>query len=229
MNEDENIEYPQFLKCISNCKDKFWENIFINLSYAKTPYGIFIKNDVIYYNHNNSFKYLINTDIDSNKLYSDIYNLFTYKANIMSPIDKLKKKNNLLEKYSDTIKKWSDIKKKNVKDMLVELFVINSMKKNNLNLKTTKYLLNLIKNSISFKIIQSVDIDLKDFRIKNINGITFSNKKIILDDNKFNNHNLINIYTSIPSSSSSHLNIINKPNKYMLDLWEKYINNLINE
>ena len=39
------IVYPGFIECLQFTEDIFWENIFEDLAYGKTPYGTYISKD----------------------------------------------------------------------------------------------------------------------------------------------------------------------------------------
>ena len=41
------IIYPIFLECCQFTDDKFWENVFEDLAYGKTPYGTYISKDFL--------------------------------------------------------------------------------------------------------------------------------------------------------------------------------------
>ena len=69
------IIYPVFLECCQFTIDSFWENIFEDLAYGKTPYGTYINKDFLCCSYKDKeFSYKIERK-DSEKLYKDIYNL----------------------------------------------------------------------------------------------------------------------------------------------------------
>jgi hypothetical protein len=41
------IIYPIFLECCQYADDTFWENIFEDLAYGKSPYGTYISKDFL--------------------------------------------------------------------------------------------------------------------------------------------------------------------------------------
>ena len=45
------IIYPIFLECCQYTTDIFWENVFEDLSYGKTPYGTYITKDFLCCNY----------------------------------------------------------------------------------------------------------------------------------------------------------------------------------
>ena len=73
------ILYPVFLECLQFINDAFWENIFEDLAYGKTPYGTYINKDFLCCNYKNKeFSYKIEKK-DPKTLYNDIYSLLGNK------------------------------------------------------------------------------------------------------------------------------------------------------
>mgnify|MGYP003351845600 CR=1 FL=1 len=127
----------------------------------------------------------------------------------------LKKKNELAINQKELIfDDWSNIKKKNLKEILIEKYAIEMGKKHNLSIKETKYLVSIIFIAFIFKALFPNDIIMKNGKIENINGIEFENGKVSVKRD---------IY-SIDSTNVSTSIIIDKP--YMSDEWEKYLNGL---
>ena len=78
-------------------------------------------------------------------LYNDIYFLLLNKLGLLSNKDKIKNK---LDFYNINNNKdntsWSCIRKKNIKDLLLENYVINIKNKYSLSIIQTKYLLSIL-------------------------------------------------------------------------------------
>ena len=102
--------------------------------------------------------------------------MLSNKEKIKNKLDFFKYENDL-KKSSDS---WKTIRKKNIKDVLIERYVIDNKKKYNLTIKQGKYLLSLILTCIIFKIILPNDILYNNREITNIKGINFSDKHIII-------------------------------------------------
>jgi hypothetical protein len=207
------IIYPFFLECCQFADDVFWVNIFEDLSYGKTPYGTYISKDFLCCSYKNKeFSYKIQRK-NSKQLYDDIYKLLTEKLGILSRKEKVKKRI-FFHKTEDKIKKirqeWSNIKKKNIKDLLIELYVVDMKKKYSLTVSQTKFLLSIIFMAIVFKVITNEDIEYCNGKIKNIKGIEFTYKKIIIKRDIYD----------IDIEFSPEI-IIDK--KVMSDNWEKYL------
>lgn len=212
MSPSKEIIYPIFLECCKYTTDIFWENIFEDLAMGKAPYGTYIcKNFLCCNQKKKEFTYKIEKK-DVYTLYIDIYSLLSEKVGILSAHEKLKKKkicSEYQELVRDNQKKWNDIRKKNIKELLIELFVIKMKKTWSLTLKQTKYLLSIIMLGLILKIISSQDIIYENAEILSIRGITFEEHKInteyTIED--------INISPTIDSVSEK---------KYIIDEWIKY-------
>lgn len=210
------IIYPIFLECCQLAKDTFWVNVFEDLAYGKTPYGTYINKDFLCCSYKNKeFSYKIERK-DPQELYNDIYELLTKKLGILSRKEKVKKRVDF-HKTESRIKEfrqdWANIKKKNIKDLLVERYVIDMKNKYSLTIKQCKYLLSVLFIAIVFKVITSKDIEYSEGKIQNIDGIEFTKKKI---------HIKRDIY-EIDLNSSPEI-LVDK--KVMSDNWEKYLTTL---
>ena len=184
------IIYPVFLECYQYTPDTFWENIFEDLAYGKTPYGTYIRKEFLCCNYKDKeFSYKIEKIKPSRVLYDEIYSLLANKLGLLSQRDKVNKRtdfHNVEENIKASRKNWSSIRKKNVKDFLIENYVIDMKNKHHLSIKQAKYLLSLIFIAIVFKVISSKDIEYSDGKIHNIEGIDFENKKIVMRKNIYN-------------------------------------------
>ena len=179
------ILYPFFLKCIEfTNNDKYWNNIFENLSYGICPYNTYIYNQYLCCNHKiHKFKYYF-IDREPEELYTDIYKLLS-NMGIMSNKDKLSIYNiNKEHKYNN----WIDIKKKSIKQTLIEKFVIEKMKKHNLDYDIAYKLLNNIILGLLLKTIVTKHIKYENNKIIDITCLQFSNNSYSFSHN-INNYN----------------------------------------
>jgi hypothetical protein len=209
------IIYPYFLECIELTNDNEWKIIFENLSYGIPPPCTFINKDYLYCKlKNKEFSYKI--DRKPNKI------LFEEIKEVLSKVYNSKNKKNILNdiKLESNLKEvalsWKDIKKKNIKDLLFELYVIDMKKKYNLSDKVSKYLFSIICIALMLKSITNKDIIYENGKIVSINGITFENGNFKFDKNIYLNSDTISIDTIEES-------------KLMSNNWSKYIQTLKNK
>jgi hypothetical protein len=210
------IIYPLFLECCQYTTDIFWENIFEDLAYGKPPYGTYISKDFLCCSYKKKeFSYKIERKTPE-LLHSDIYLLLKDKLGLLSQKEKIKKRaafQNIEENMNEHRKSWGKIRKKNIKDLLIEQFVLSMRSKYFLSIVQSRYLLSVIFISMVFKVITSSDIDYQNGVILGIDGISFNKKEIIFERDLYNMD--INISSGIYSEKTK-----------MSDTWEKYIKDL---
>ena len=183
----------------------FFGKIFLKiLRTEKPPYGSYIsKNFLCCSYEQKEFNYKIEKK-DSKTVYEEVFSLLTNRLGIFSHQEKVKKIND--------IKNWNDIKK-NVKELLIELYVSRMRTKYSLSIKQARYLLSTILIAMVFKVITVNDIDYSDGRINKIDGINFAKKQVIITRNLWNMN--LNFTSSI---------LVDK--KFMANNWEKYLEKL---
>ena len=209
------LVYPFFLNCCNYTQDTFWKYIFEDLSYGKAPYGTYITKNFLCCNYKSKeFSYKIEADKDSKILYTEVHNLLFKKLGLMSDNDKINKRKTF-DNTSDEIKitnttNWSLIKKKTIKNTIIENYVISMKDLHQLTNNQSKKLLSIIIIGLIFKTITNQDINYENSKILDIEGIDFSPTKIII------NKNIYDLETSISPEI-----IIDK--KVMADNWEKHL------
>ena len=210
------IIYPVFLECCQYTDDTFWENIFEDLAYGKAPYGTYISKDFICCSYKKKeFSYRIEKK-DVKTIYTEVYNLLTRKLGLLSQREKVKKRKaftDLEEIIKESRKSWSDIKKKNMKELLIELYVTRMKIKHSLSIKQARYLLSVIMLALAFKVITGDDIEYVNEHIVHIDGIDFTNKQVIVERDLYN----------LEVSFAPHI-VLDK--KLMSDNWDKYLKDL---
>jgi hypothetical protein len=206
------IVYPFFIECCKYTNDKYWKSIFEDLAYAVTPYGVYINKDFLTCNYKEKeFSYKIQKK-NSEELYNEIYSIFKNKLGLVSR-DEIIKKQNVIDNMKEDVTlytDWSNIKKKNIKEIMIENFAISMKGKYNLSLSQTRYLVSIIFLAFIFKVISSNDIIISNGQIDSINGIEFENGKIIMEKDIYDMN-----ATITPEI------IIEK--KLMSDEWYKYV------
>lgn len=217
MPNSKEVVYPIFLECCQYTTDHFWENIFEDLAYGKAPYGTFISKKFLCCNYKKQeFSYKIEKK-NAQILYNEVYSLLREKLGLLSKEEKLKRTKdfNILEKglKDSRIKNWSEIRRKNIKDLIIELFVARMKIEHSLTIKQSRYLLSLIYISLIFKVLLAKDIQYSNGRIEKINGITFSK-------------NTINVVKSIYKFETSITTDTNEEKKTLSDSWSKYLHDI---
>lgn len=210
------IVYPIFIECLQFTEDIFWENIFEDLAYGKTPYGTYISKDFLCCKYKKKdFSYKIERK-DPEILYKEVYNLLANKLGLLSSAEKIKKKKMITDletNLKNSGKNWIDIKKKNIKETLIELYVTKMKNKYFLSISQARYLLSIIFIAIVFKVITNKDIEYENGVIHNIKGIDFIKKQIIVEKD------LYNLEVSFAPEIVLDKNL-------MVDSWEKYLKDL---
>jgi hypothetical protein len=172
--------YPCFLTCVEYTEDDYWRNIFEDLSFGITPQGTYIsKNYLISNVKNKEFVYKINPDIDSETIFTDMYNLLSEKLGLKSLMEIEDYKNSIESEI--TFNSWNSIKKKSIKDSIIMNYVNVKSEENNLTTQTSKRLLNTINLGIMLKFITIKHIDYENGVINNIEGFTFSENNFHFD------------------------------------------------
>ena len=214
------IIYPILLECCKFTNDIFWQNIFEELAYGRTSYGIYIsKNFICCSQKKKEFSYKIENK-DPQVIFTELYNIFKNKVGIQSHQERLNNRkafNELEDETKNKMKRnWTSIKKKNMKELLIELYVTKMKNKYFLTIEQARYLISIIYIGILFKvIIPKRDINYSDGEIFSISGIDFDRKKVILNRD---------IYSV---EIGDVLSYPNEPKKQtMANNWYVYIKNL---
>lgn len=178
--------YPIFLLCLEFIDDNYWKIIYEDLSYGKCPYGIYIKNDYICSNFKNKqFSYKIRQELKPQIFYEETYDLLKNKFGLSSKNDKIDNKLAFSisesQLFKDTCYDWNSIKRKNIKLLFIEKFIIEKSKQYNLSLETSKKLLDILYLGLLLKNINKNHIIFDNLKIKDITCLTFTNKNFNLD------------------------------------------------
>ena len=211
------IIYPIFLECSPYTTDTFWENVFEDLAYGKTPYGTYISKDFLCCSYRKKdFSYKIERK-DAKQVYDEVYKLLNKKLGLSSPQERVRQKK-AFDELEDSMRfsrsSWSSIRKKSIKELLIELFVTRMKNKYSLSLKQSRHLLSSIFMAMVFKVITSDDIEYEDGGIQAINGISFLKGKVIIE------RDLYDIKASVTPT------LVLDKKKRMSDNWIKYLKEL---
>ena len=213
------IIYPVFLNCCKYSENIFWKSLFEDLAYGISPPNTyFLRNHLCCSQKNKSFSFKFSNINDHAKLYYDLSHILKNRLGILSFTEKNKNRINFLNTSNllrSSYNNWKDIKKKSIKDLLIEDFVASKTLLFNLTPHQSKILITTIHVSLIFKIIISTDItfDSNSFKILKIKGLSFDTKFV----NSF--HFNQNPYF-IDSHISSSENNIKQP---ISNQWLKYL------
>jgi len=209
------IIYPIFLECCKFAVNIYWENIFEYLAYGICPYGTYISKDFLCCSYKKKeFSYKIDNNKNPEIIYNEIYDLLTQKLGLISQEEKLRKRNDYNQNENINKDNWNDIRKKNIREILIELYVLKVKNKYNLSFNQSKYLYSMILIGLMLKVILSKDIIIKNGMIDEIEGITFQNGRIIFEKN---------FYEVEPEFTPE----IIVTRKAMIDNWDKYLKELM--
>ena len=210
------IIYPVFLECCQHTNDAYWESIFEDLAYGKPPYGTYISKGFLCCSYKKKeFSYKIEKK-EAKIIFQEVHRLLTKKLGMLSHQEKVcqhQEVADMEEMVKNTRKTWKNIRKKNIKELFIELYVTRMRRKYSLTIKQARYLLSLIFIALIFKVITSKDIEYKNGKIENIQTINFSENKVSIK------HDIYQTVESYPQK-------IVENNKLMSDNWKKYLKDL---
>jgi len=185
------ILYPIFLQCASKVDDDtFWRYVYEDLSYGKCPYGLSLqKNYLSCYVRGKEFSYKIDADKTPDTVYQELDTLLRERAGILSEKEKLSERARLCRlRTSTTInpvgtknrEDWSQVKKKMIRDTLLEQYVLENSQKYEIASVMAKRVLSLLIVGLMFKTITAKDIFYQNGFIKKIDGFEFEPKKAVI-------------------------------------------------
>lgn len=203
--------YPLLLTACPYTQIEFWRNVFEDLAYGFPPSNTYIVNKYLCCNKVGSeFSYKLDQDISSDEMYEELYSLLN-KPLILTENDN---KVIMINNYQNTMdmKVQMNIRKKNIKDMMIEKYIINVHEKYNLSYKQSKNILIFITIAMLFKTITNTDIQYTNTSILSIDGLEFKTGNVKFTKKIYSTDNII-----LHQSPES---------KYMKSNWDKYIFNL---
>ena len=212
--------YPIILQCCSYANDTYWENILEDIAYGRAPYHTYITNDNLTSSTKNG-EFSINLAVENaspEELCNKICNTLREKVGIMSRMERIQSKekfNSHESRLHRSQDNWSMIKKKNLKDLLVENYIVRMKEKHDLSVAEARKALSLIFVAMVFKVITQKDIHYYDGKIHDIEGISFSDKKIIME-------------REIYSTEKDHSVQLIMEKNLMSSYWDKYRNAALN-
>lgn len=216
-NSKSSVQYPIFNDCIRYTSDEFWKNLFEDLSIGKCPKCIYISNDTIYSsNKRKGFSYIIpqQGSRSAKEVFTELRELLISNTSICSSIDVSIKNKEIRKQKEDEITNkttWSEIRKKNMREIFIIKFVVRMKKKYKLDWDQARNLYNIVQLGFLYKTQQSKDVVFKNKQIESINGIEYdsSTSKFV---NKF-------IDNELPREREE----LEDNDKYLYYYWNKYV------
>lgn len=180
------VLYPIFLKCVAFVgDDQFWRETFEDLAYGIVYGGAYIMKGVMCCKvKGKEFVYKFN-DKEPERVFADVTRLLREKLNIMSRnerkamIDELVEVEQSMNQMKNM--EWSDIKKKSMKDILFQNFLIKMKYQYELRDSQMKKLYSTINLALMLKSIKNADIQYRNGEIQEIRGFHFSRGKYRVD------------------------------------------------
>jgi len=208
------VVYPIFLECCKYTNDEFWKNIFEHMSYGKCPSCIYISNNTIYSsNKKKSFSFIIPVDKSTPEVFSELKELLMKNTSLCSVADTKAKREKINSKVNkDEISNsttWTEIRKKNLKEIFIIKFVIRMKSEYKLTWDSARELYRIIQIGFITKTQTSKDVNFSMKRIQSIDGIEYD------DNGHFYNEYRDN---EIPEERDDSDN-----NNYLYYYWDKYV------
>ena len=179
------VVYPIFLKCLPYADDQFWKETFEELAYGNCYRGAYLNKGFLCSSvKGKEFMYKF-IDKEPYSIYNDVCRLLKDKLSIMS-----KNERKILFTEFEEVEKslqqtrqaeWVDIKKKSMKDILFQNFLIRMKYQHDLRDSQVRCVYNAINLGLMLKSIKPSDVVYSDSQIKEIKGFYFSKGRYRID------------------------------------------------
>ena len=206
--------YPLLLVACPPNQQEFWRNVFEDLAYGFPVGQTYIINNHLCCNKpGHSFSFKLDQPLSASEFYESLFPLLN-NAEILSENDlNTIKINEYLDSYVP--QNWVSIRKKNVKDVMIEKYIISMKKEYGLTIKQAKFALSFVFIAILFKTISFVkNISFEDDKIVSIDGLQFRSGV-----------EKVNVSKKIYLANSVILQQV-MDSKSLSSLWGKYLGNL---
>lgn len=183
------VSHPIFLKCCTYLTDPFWKYLFEDMAYGKCPYGIIIKDNCVYsVLKHREFTYSLEETSDVERMCQELCAVLSTKLQILSEKDHFRYRKECqghVSNYMNTMENWNEIRKKNLKDLLLEQYSLSQRDKFDYSFAFTRQLFAIIFIGIQFKTILSRNIRYSNRTIDSIDGIECQRNRIVCSFNIF--------------------------------------------
>lgn len=180
------VVYPIFLKCVQFVQDDvFWRETFEELSYGICYGGAYITKGVLCSKvKGKEFVYKF-IDKEPERVFNDVMRLLREKLNIMSKNERKAMIDEMMEIEQSVAQlknmEWGEIKKKSIKDILFQNFLIKMKYQYDLRDVQMKKLYNTINLGLMLKSLKNSDILYRNGEIQEIRGFNFSRGRCRVD------------------------------------------------
>lgn len=152
------IGHPIFLEVAGLATDPFWKMLYQDFAYQTYPIGIQIDQHVVLSTFKGQqFNYDFSAKM-ADEICSELTHLLRTKRKIYSKKDTLSQRDNFAHLRFQPVGGWRSIKKKNIKDILIENFIIRFRQKYNLTLKQSQLFHRFINIQFYFKRIVNENV-----------------------------------------------------------------------
>ncbi len=157
--------------------------MFEDLAYGLGPYGVyFTKGFMCCGFKGKEFSYKLDPYKATNEIYTQVRSLLQNKLGIRSHDDMILQRKTFEETERDfflySCDDWSEIRKKEIRDLLLKKFVISKSKKEEWARSRTKKFLSALMLALQLKVITHVDIEIKGGEILSIQNLDLLSKGI---------------------------------------------------
>lgn len=213
------VTYPIFLKCCQYLSDPFWIYLFEDMAYGKCPYGIILKDQCIYsVLKNREFTYsLRQPEKEISVMCEELCEIFSSKLHLLSQKDQFRYRNecqDYVTNYMKNMSHWNDIRKKNLKDLLLEQYSLKQKEKYQYSYAFTRKLFAIVFIGIQFKTILSKNIHYRNRAITKVDGISCQPSQIVCS---------FNIFIAKPCSSPAPSTKSSKLATKISSSWKRYL------
>lgn len=214
------VQYPIFLKCCQYLTDPFWVYLFEDMAYGRCPYGILIQDQCMYcILRSREFTYPLQQDKSPEEVAKELCHILSTRLQLLSQQDHFRYRNEChdhTKTYMDSITSWNDIRKKNLKDILLEKFSLAQKAKYRYSHQLTHTLFAILFIGLQFKTILHRQIEYHDHAIQHIDGIACQPKRIVCAYNVF--------VTKLIAPHATATTIKHRPTSVrMSDAWKRYL------
>lgn len=176
------IIYPIFIQVSTYCKDNFWKQLYIDMAYGHFPFGVSVYKDRVFCSFKDKkFNYTCKDDPED--IHRSLTDLFKTKLGILSSIDILQKRQNFQLLLYENFDDWKNIKKKNIRDLLIEKYALKLKDQYNLPINKVRRIIKKIILGFYFKLISNTDIlydaeqGIMDIQMNNMTIVKYTKPK----------------------------------------------------